>query len=65
MYRSTGASVAKAQAEFTTGVMKNETVRQAASEAAAAGARNAFSQATGANPPNAGGGNPAAGGTRY
>ena len=30
LYRSTGASMAKAQAEFTTGVMKNETVRQAA-----------------------------------
>ena len=64
MYRSTGASMAKAQAEFTTGVMKNETVRQAASEAAAAGARNAFTQATGANA-GGGGGNPAAGGTRY
>lgn len=28
MYRSTGASLAKAQQEFTTGVMSNETVRQ-------------------------------------
>ncbi len=26
MYRSTGASFAKAQAEFTTGVMRNEQV---------------------------------------
>jgi len=46
-YRSTGASLAKAQAEFTSGVMKNETVRQAAADAATASARGAFSQATG------------------
>ncbi len=36
MYRGTGGSLAKAQAEFTTGVMKNETVRQAAADAAQA-----------------------------
>ena len=46
MYRSTGASLAKAQAEFTSGVMKNETVRQAAADAASASARSAFSAAT-------------------
>ncbi len=39
MYRGTGGSMAKAQAEFTSGVMKNETVRQAAAEAAQAQAR--------------------------
>ena len=42
MYRSTGASFAKAQAEFTTGVMSNETVRQAAADAATASMRNQF-----------------------
>ena len=47
MYRSTGASMAKAQAEFTTGVMKNESVRQAASEAASASVRSQFQAATG------------------
>lgn len=46
MYRSTGASMAKAQAEFTSGVMKNEAVRQAAADAASASARSAFSAAT-------------------
>jgi len=47
MYRSTGASMAKAQAEFTTGVMKNEGVRQAAAEAASASVRSQFQAATG------------------
>ncbi len=47
MYRSTGASMAKAQAEFTSGVMKNETVRQAAADAAQAQVRSAFNGATG------------------
>ncbi len=42
MYRGTGGSMAKAQAEFTSGVMKNETVRQAAAEAAQAQARKAL-----------------------
>lgn len=42
LYRSTGASLAKAQAEFTSGVMKNEQVQQAAAQAAAAGVRNQF-----------------------
>ena len=58
MYRGTGGSMAKAQAEFTTGVMKNDTVRQAAADAAAAGVRQQFS---GNNANTA----PAAGGVRY
>lgn len=44
LYRSTGASFAKAQAEFTTGVMQNETVRQAAAEAARESVRSQFKQ---------------------
>ena len=58
MYRSTGASVAKAQAEFTSGVMKNESVRQAAAEAASASVRSQFQAATGAksNQESGGGG---------
>jgi hypothetical protein len=55
MYRSSGASMAKAQAEFTTGVMKNETVRNAAAEAARETVRGQFANA--ANPQAAGGGN--------
>ena len=58
MYRSTGASMAKAQQEFTTGVMKNDAVRQAAAEAASASARSAFSAATS----NGGGGQNGSGG---
>lgn len=47
IYRGTGGSMAKAQAEFTSGVMKNETVRQAAADAAQAQVRNTFSSAMG------------------
>ena len=43
LYRSTGASLAKAQAEFATGVMQNETVRQAAADAARETVRSQFS----------------------
>jgi len=43
LYRGSGGSMAKAQAEFASGVMKNETVRQAAAEAATASVRGAFS----------------------
>merc|ERR1711953_162100 len=52
MYRSTGASMAKAQQEFTTGVMSNETVRQAAADAAAASMRAQFANQDGSQPPN-------------
>lgn len=41
-YRATGASLSKAQAEFTTNVLSNEQVRNAAAQAAAAGVRNNF-----------------------
>lgn len=46
MYRSTGASFAKAQAEFAHGVMSNRTVQETAGNAAAAAARNAVNQST-------------------
>lgn len=46
LYRSSGASLAKAQAEFTSGVMRNEQVQQAAAAAARETVRSQF-QATG------------------
>merc|ERR1719471_384874 len=45
-YRATGASLSKAQAEFTTNVLSNEGVRNAAASAAAAGVRQGFQQGT-------------------
>uniref|UniRef100_A0A3Q3AWU0 Secretory carrier-associated membrane protein n=1 Tax=Kryptolebias marmoratus TaxID=37003 RepID=A0A3Q3AWU0_KRYMA len=42
MYRQTDASFQKAQAEFATGVMSNQAVRQAASTAASSAAQGAF-----------------------
>ena len=48
--------MAKAQQEFTTGVMKNEAVRQAAADAASASARSAFSAATSNGGQNGSGG---------
>ena len=45
-YRATGASFTKAQAEFTTNVFQNESVRNAAAQAAAAGVRQGFQQQT-------------------
>lgn len=41
LYRQTDASFQKAQAEFATGVMSNQAVRQAAANAAASAASNA------------------------
>ncbi len=52
IYRSTGASLQKAQAEFTQGVLRNEHVQHAASAAAAGAARQAMSQTFGSNNPN-------------
>ena len=45
-YRATGASVSKAQAEFTTNILSNEGVRNAAASAAAATIRQGFQQET-------------------
>ena len=57
IYRSTGASIAKAQAEFTSGVMKNDTFRQAAAQAATDAAREGMrSQFGGGNNQQADGG---------
>ena len=44
IYRSSGASLQRAQAEFATGVMSNKNVQQAAASAATAAAQNAFQQ---------------------
>merc|ERR1712240_814535 len=41
-YRATGASMSKAQSEFTSNVLSNEGVRNAAAQAAAAGVRQGF-----------------------
>jgi hypothetical protein len=41
--------MAKAQAEFTSGVMKNETVRQGVADAARETVRSQFSTAMGSN----------------
>jgi hypothetical protein len=59
IYRSTGASFAKAQAEFAQGVMRNEHVQQAATNAASSAARQAMGQAFN------GGGAANTGGVRY
>jgi len=47
LYRATGASLAKAQAEFTTNVLSNEGVRNAAASAAASAATSHFSAGAG------------------
>merc|ERR1712020_593790 len=52
LYRSSGASIAKAQAEFTSGVLQNEQVQAAAAAAARETVRNQFNQAA----PGSGGG---------
>ena len=49
IYRSTGASFEKAQAEFAQGVMSNRTVQTTAGNVASSAARNAMDQQTGAN----------------
>ncbi|XP_051519609.1 secretory carrier-associated membrane protein 3-like [Myxocyprinus asiaticus] len=45
MYRKTGASFEKAQAEFATGVLSNQAVRQAATNATVSAAQGAFTGA--------------------
>lgn len=42
MYRQTEASFEKAQAEFATGVLSNQAVRQAATDATVSAAQGAF-----------------------
>lgn len=49
MYRSTGASLAKAQEEFTSEFLRNEHVRGAASNVAAAAVQSQFNQNSGGN----------------
>ena len=49
IYRGTGASFAKAQQEFATGVMTNKNVQNAAATAATAAARNAMQPQGGAS----------------
>lgn len=44
MYRSTGASFAKAQQEFATEFLKNQHVQNVATNAAAAAVQTQFSQ---------------------
>lgn len=44
IYRSTGASFAKAQAEFAEGVMTNRSVQQTAGNVASSAARSAVNQ---------------------
>lgn len=46
IYRSTGASFAKAQVEFSQGVMKNEHVQSVATNAASAAVRSQLNQST-------------------
>lgn len=49
LYRSTGASFAKAQQEFTSGVLRNEHVQQAAATAVSGAAQQAMNQAASGN----------------
>jgi len=60
LYRTSGASLAKAQAEFASGVMRNEHVQAAAAAAARETVRSQFQ-----GPPGAGGPAAAAGGDNH
>jgi len=52
IYRSTGASFAKAQQEFASGVMRNEHVQGAATNIAAEAIRSQMSSGNNTNNPN-------------
>jgi len=58
MYRSSGASLAKAQAEFASGVMRNEHVQSAATAAATAAARETMGRQFGGGGGGGGGAAP-------
>ena len=49
LYRGTGASFQKAQSEFTSGVLRNESVRNAGAQMAANAAQGAMSGAASDN----------------
>ena len=49
LYRGTGASFQKAQSEFTSGVLRNESVRNAGAQMAANAAQGAMSSAASDN----------------
>ena len=60
LYRSSGMSLAKAQSEFASGVMRNEHVQAAATQAATAAARQTMQSQFGGG--GGGGGAPGTGG---
>lgn len=61
IYRSTGASMAKARNEFTEGIVRNQYVQQTVANAARQTVNQTFANATGSNAAN----QTSAGGVRY